>query len=120
MATIPNGPYRIGASAASLAQNGATIDQNPTDYSSPQSAIAAGIDPATVYAAWAKGLAQYPTRDAAVAAGMMPGVVNVLWEASRKYVAQPAPSGPPAIVVLLVIGAALAFLSTQNVERWEL
>lgn len=119
MATIPNGPYRTGTNPAALAQTGATIDPNPLDYSSPQFAIAAGLDPTAVMLAWAKGLAQYSTQDAAVAAGIMPGVVTQLWGASRQYV-QTAPSGTPTIVIVMIAAGLLAFLLTQNAEKIEL
>jgi hypothetical protein len=60
--------------------------QNPLDYVSPNAAIAAGLDPATVNAAWAKGVARFSTAQDAVNAGINAGVVNSLWAPSRAYV----------------------------------
>jgi hypothetical protein len=109
--THPSGPFGQGQNQANLMAQQAVIDQNPTDYSSPQSAIAAGLDPTMVYAAWAKGLAQYSTQDAAVAAGIMPGVVTQLWGLSRQYAAvgASAPNYAPMVAVGCVV-AILIFL----------
>jgi hypothetical protein len=57
-------------------QQQATVDQNPTDYVSPQAAIAAGLDPTSVNAAWSTALSRYPTAQAAIAAGIAPAVVT--------------------------------------------
>jgi hypothetical protein len=73
-------------------QNLLTTMSPPTDplsYISPQSAIAAGMDPTTVYNAWAQAMAQFPTQQAALDAGVPSGVVTQLWGQSRSYV-QPA------------------------------
>jgi hypothetical protein len=66
--------------------------QSPLDYVSPQAAIAAGLNPQTVYNAWASGLARFPTQGAALAAGIPAGVVTQLWAQSRSA-APPATSG---------------------------
>jgi hypothetical protein len=62
---------------------------DPLSYISPQAAIAAGMDPTTVYNAWAQSMAQFPTQQAALNAGVPAGVVTQLWGQSRSYV-QPA------------------------------
>ena len=60
--TYPNGPYPIAQSQTNLMNAQATLSQNPLNYSSPQYAIAAGLDPTAVNTAWAQSLAQYPTQ----------------------------------------------------------
>lgn len=106
----PSGPYSLEQNLNNLMAQQAVVDQNPTDYSSPEGAIAAGLDPTMVYAAWAKGLSQYPTQEAAVNAGIMPGVVTRLWAQSRQ-VAQlnTTPNYGPLVAIGAVI-AALIFL----------
>jgi hypothetical protein len=67
-----------------------TPSQNPLDYTSPQAAIAAGLDPTTVYNAWSKSLARFPSPQAAIAAGVPAGVVNQLWQQSNVAAANAA------------------------------
>jgi hypothetical protein len=75
----PAGPAQAYANLLATAQT----SQNPTDYVSPQAAIAAGLDPQKVYVAWSSALAKFPTQQAALAAGVPAGVVTSLWPASR-------------------------------------
>lgn len=110
--SYPNGPYPVAQSQANLMNVQATLSQNPLDYSSPQYAIAAGLDPATVNAAWAKSLAQYPTQDAAINAGIMAGVVTQLWAQSRTYVGGPT---TPNWTPLVFIGIGVAILAALHV-----
>jgi hypothetical protein len=84
--------------------------QNPTDYVSPQAAIAAGLNPQVVYDAWSKGLARFPTQQAALNAGIPAGVVTQMWAQSRT--AAPPPSsgtilGVPIATAALVGGGIL-------------
>ncbi len=76
-------PVGPAATAYSNVLTSAQNSQNPTDYVSPQAAIAAGLDPQKVYAAWSGALAKFPTQQAALAAGVPAGVVTSLWAASR-------------------------------------
>jgi hypothetical protein len=103
--TYPNGPYSTGQNQSNLMAQQAVVDQNPTDYSSPQYAIAAGLDPVMVNAAWVKGLAQYPTQQAAINAGIMPAVVTQLWAQSRQYgqIAAAAPNYAPMVAIGVVV-----------------
>jgi hypothetical protein len=80
---VPNVPPGPAATAYSSVLTSAQASQNPTDYISPQAAIAAGLDPQKVYSAWSGALAKFPTQQAALAAGVPAGVVNQLWTASR-------------------------------------
>lgn len=65
---------------AALVPPSGPVDQNPLDYVSPQAAIAAGLNPATVNAAWSKSLnTNFGTPQAAIAAGVPAGVVTQLW-----------------------------------------
>ena len=99
-ATIPTLTANTPVSPGSLTQGpvpqsltnlltGMTPPTDPLSYISPQAAIAAGMDPTTVYNAWAQSMAQFPTQQAALAAGVPAGVVTQLWGQSRSYV-QPA------------------------------
>lgn len=106
-AIVPNGPYSTGVDILNQMRSQAILDTNPTDYVSPSAAIAAGLDPTTVNAAWAAGLARYPTQAAAIAAGIAPGVVTQFWNASRSYAAV-KPSGGISTNMLL-IGAGIIF-----------
>lgn len=103
--TYPNGPYGTGQNLNNQMAQQAVVDQNPTDYSSPQYAIAAGLDPVMVNAAWVKGLAQYPTQQAAIDAGIMPAVVTQLWAQSRQYsaIATSAPNYAPMVAIGTVV-----------------
>lgn len=107
---IPNGPYGTTQNLDNLMAQQAVVDQNPTDYSSPQAAINAGLDPTMVNAAWVKGLAQYATPQDAIAAGIMPGVVTQLWAKSRQaaVIATAAPNYAP--LVFVGVGVALLML----------
>lgn len=80
---VPNVPPGPAATAYSSVLTSAQTSQNPTDYVSPQAAIAAGLNPQVVYSAWAAALAKFPTQQAALAAGVPAGVVNQLWTTSR-------------------------------------
>ena len=110
--SYPNGPYGIGQNQANLMNVQATLSPNPLDYSSPQYAIAAGLDPTTVNNAWAQALAQYPTQDAAVSAGIMAGVVTQLWAQSRQYISQPA---APNYTPMILIGLGVVILAALHV-----
>jgi hypothetical protein len=57
--------------------------KSPLDYVSPQAAIAVGLDPQTVYDAWTKALARFPSKSAALASGIPAGVIEQLWQPSR-------------------------------------
>ena len=111
--SYPNGPYTTAQNQNNLMAQQAVVDQNPTDYSSPQYAIAAGLDPVMVNAAWVKGLAQYPTQQSAIAAGIMPAVVTQLWGQSRQFsvIAQAAPNYAP----LVAIGTVVVLLALLHV-----
>lgn len=80
---VPNVPPGPAPSAYSSVLTSAQTSQNPTDYISPQAAIAAGLNPQAVYSAWSAALAKFPTQQAALAAGVPAGVVTQLWTASR-------------------------------------
>ena len=68
-----------------------TPSQSPLDYTSPQAAIAAGLDPQTVYNAWTTALARFSSPQAAITAGVPAGVVNQLWQQAHVQAAnQPA------------------------------
>jgi hypothetical protein len=62
---------------------GGTASSSALDYTSPQAAIIAGLDPNTVVAAWTKALARFPSPQAAISAGVPAGVVNQLWQQSN-------------------------------------
>jgi len=96
----------------------AQLSANPTDYSSPSSAIAAGLDPAFVNTSWAQGLAKYATQAQAVAAGIAPAVVQQFWAASRAYVT-PSIGGISTTTLLWIAGGvfALAFVSGGKRRR---
>lgn len=115
-------PTPTQAEAASILSNisfNATLDTNPTDYTTPSAAIAAGLDPATVNAAWAQGLSRYSTQAQAVAAGIAPGVVQQYWAASRAYPAPASTAGLSSSTLLLIGGGifALALLSGGGKRR---
>lgn len=77
-------PVAGGASNGGITTVPATTPSNsPLDYTSPQAAIAAGLPPAQVMAAWSAALARYPSPQAAIAAGIPAGVVNQLWQQSN-------------------------------------
>ncbi len=95
------------SSVLTSAQN----SQNPTDYVSPQAAIAA----------WSGALAKFPSQQAALAAGVPAGVVTQLWAASRS--AAPAPSAsfldqaPLGIANKYIVGGAAAILLLSGLRR---
>lgn len=95
---------------------------NPLDYTSPQAAIAAGLDPATVYSKWTASLAQFSSPQAAIAAGVPAGVVNQLWQQSYQNAANKAatPSGTIfglSPTTLLAAGAGLFALTALGGGR---
>jgi hypothetical protein len=109
---MPQGP--IATAKSNLVQSQmAVVSQNPTDYVSPQSAIAAGLDPVKVNAAWAQALAKYSTQQDAIAAGIAPTVITQYWQASRAYVAAP-PKPSLFTPTNLLIGGGLLFLLSRN------
>jgi hypothetical protein len=108
----PNGPYPVAQSLTNRMNAQALVSQNPLDYSSPQYAIAAGLDCNVVNDAWAKSLAQYPTQESAINAGIMAGVVTQLWAQSRQYVGAPT---TPNYTPLVMIGLAVAILAALHV-----
>jgi len=87
--------------------------RNPLDYTSPQAAIAAGLDPATVYSQWTASLARFASPQAAIAAGVPAGVVNQLWQQSYQNAANKAAATPSGTILgmstntLLAAGAGL-------------
>jgi hypothetical protein len=81
---------------------------SPLDYTSPQAAIAAGLDPQTVYNAWSAALARFPSPQAAISAGVPAGVVNQLWQSAHVTAATtPAPS--IGIGTIALVGGGLLF-----------
>ncbi len=87
-----------GITVANVAQP----SQDPLSYVSPQQAVAAGLDPQTVAAAWQQALWKYPSPQAAISAGFPAGVVNQYWTA-----APPAPAKPSGIPAWLIAAAGL-------------
>jgi len=77
---------------------------SPLDYTSPQAAISAGLDPTQVNNTWAQALAKFPTQNAAVTAGVPAGVVTQLWPASRAAVVSPS-SGGSSLLPIIALGA---------------
>jgi hypothetical protein len=69
-----------------------TPSTDPLDYVSPQQAIAAGLDPGKVYAAWSTSLQKFASPSAAISAGVPAGVVNQLWQDSANKKANTPPS----------------------------
>ena len=77
-------PVAGGASNAGITTPPAgRPSSSPLDYTSPQAAIAAGLDPQTVYNAWSAALARFPSPQAAISAGVPAGVVNQLWQSAH-------------------------------------
>lgn len=108
---MSQGPLTTDQSLQILMKQQATLSQNPTDYVSPQSAIAAGLDPTTVNTAWKMALAKYQTQQDAISAGIAPTVITQYWQASRAYVALPAPPTLFTPKNLLIGGGLLLGLS---------
>ena len=107
-ATMPPSPV------VQVVSNAATVAGGPAqalNYVSPQAAIAAGMDPATVTAQWTKALAVFPTADAAIAAGIPAGVVTQLFVASRQYVKPTPPVWP------LLVAAAIGALIVNEMDK---
>jgi hypothetical protein len=96
-----------------------TPSQSPLDYTSPQAAIAAGLDPTTVYNAWSKALARFPSPQAAISAGIPAGVVNQLWQQSNVAAANAAAKSASSIPWGMIgLGAgALVLLSALGGKR---
>jgi hypothetical protein len=93
---------------------------SPLDYTSPQAAIAAGLDPQTVYNAWSAALARFPSPQAAISAGVPAGVVNQLWQSAyANRAATPAPSIFSGINLgtLAWVGGGLFLLSALGGRR---
>jgi hypothetical protein len=89
---------------------------SPLDYTSPQAAIAAGLDPQTVYNAWSAALARFPSPQAAISAGVPAGVVNQLWQSAYvNKAAAPAPS--IGIGTIVLVGGGLFLLSALGGRR---
>jgi len=105
---MPQGPISVKQSVLVRSQNQAVVSQNPTDYVSPGSAIAAGLDPTVVNAAWAQALSKYQAQQDAVAAGIAPTVITQYWQASRAYVIAP-PKPSLFTPTNLLIGGGLLF-----------
>jgi len=123
-----NTPVRTGAQnpspvTGSASNGGITTvpatrpSTNPLDYTSPQAAIAAGLDPATVYSTWTASLARFPSPQAAIAAGVPAGVVNQLWQQSYQNATNKAAAAPSGTIfglsptTLLAAGAGLFALT---------
>ena len=90
-----------------------TPSTSPLDYTSPQAAIAAGLDAATVYSKWTASLARFSSPQAAISAGVPAGVVNQLWQQSYQNAANKAAAAPSGTIfglsptTLLAAGAGL-------------
>lgn len=85
----PQGPI---APVPSVNYTTSTMTLDPLNFVSPQSAIAAGVNPTQTYAAWNKAVGSFPTQQAAIAAGIPAGVVTQLWASSRSAMPATAPS----------------------------
>jgi hypothetical protein len=118
----PNPPSQPGVNPAIqqayknlLSQQQAS--QDPLDYVSPQAAIAAGLDPTMVYAAWSKGLARFPTQNAAINAGIPAGVVTQLWQQSRTAMPTTSTTFGVPTQYLIFGGGALALFALMRGRR---
>lgn len=93
MPVVPGGAQNPSPVTGSASNGGITTvmatrpSTNPLDYTSPQAAIAAGLDPPTVYTKWMAALAKFPSPQAAISAGVPAGVVNQLWQQSYQNAA---------------------------------
>ena len=83
------------------------VSQNPLDYVSPQSAIAAGLPAGPVSTTWVNALAKFPTQNDALAAGVPPTVVTALWARSRAAMKPPRPN-PSWLYILGGVGLLIA------------
>jgi hypothetical protein len=79
---------------------------NPLNFASPQSAITAGLDPATVNTAWSKYINSFPSVQAAINGGVAPGVVTDLWNGGAPPAA-PVPWYKKYAVLLIAGGGAV-------------
>lgn len=99
MPVVPSGVQNPSPVSGSASNGGITTvmatrpSTNPLDYTSPQAAIAAGLDPPTVYGKWTAALAKFPSPQAAISAGVPAGVVNQLWQQSYQNAANKAARG---------------------------
>jgi len=97
-------PVAGGASNAGITVvNAAQPSTDPLSYVSPQQAVAQGLNPQAVQAAWTAALAKFSSPQDAIAAGFPAGVVNQYWVAPSS----PAPK-PQGIPLWLLITGALA------------
>jgi hypothetical protein len=114
MPSLPSGaqnpsPVTGGASNGGITTVLATQPStNPLDYTSPQAAIAAGLDAATVYSKWTASLARFSSPQAAISAGVPAGVVNQLWQQSYQNAANKAAAAPSGSIFGLSTGTLLA------------
>lgn len=123
--TILNTPSPVGKQNPSPVAGGAsnggittvmatTPSKNPLDYTSPQAAVAAGLNQNTVMATWSASIARFSSPQAAIDAGVPPGVVNQLWQQSQVNAAKQAVKNLASSVgigkVALYSGAAVLLL----------
>lgn len=73
------------------------VPQDPLAYVSPQSAIAAGLDPAAVGAAWFAQVNSFATVQDGITAGVPPGVMTEFWTGGT-------PPAPPPWSKRLTLG----------------
>jgi len=86
--------------------------QDPLDYTSPQAAIAAGLDPTKTYAAWTNAMQRFSSPQAAISAGVPAGVVNQLWQQAQNNAASNVPGFFSTTTGMLVaVGAGVVGLS---------
>jgi len=112
-ASAPGGPlspsYNPSAPLPASISNAATVAQPPNScalcYSTPQAAIAAGVNPNTVAQAWGQYVKSYSSPQAAVAAGIPAGVVTQYWNSA------PAASALSPTTILLIGGGLLALVA---------
>jgi len=116
---VPSGPQNPSPVTGSASNGGITTvmattpSRSPLDFASPQAAIAAGLDPATVYSQWTASLARFSSPQAAINAGVPAGVVNQLWQQSYQNAANKAATAPSGTIfglsptTLLAAGAGL-------------
>lgn len=96
MPVVPGGAQNPSPVTGDASNGGITTvmatrpSTNPLDYTSPQAAIAAGLDPVTVYSKWTAALARFSSPQAAISAGVPAGVVNQLWQQSYQNSANKA------------------------------
>jgi hypothetical protein len=117
--TIPGyqnpSPVAGAASNAGITTvNAAQPSTDPLSYVSPQQAVAQGLNPQAVQAAWTAALSKFASPQDAVAAGFPAGVVNQYWVAAPP----PAPKqqGIP-FWLLLTGGLAIAGIAFSGRGR---